>query len=198
MQAESYKRCTRCDQTKPFEGFYALRSGRLSCYCKPCARDDARARYHAGGVAARTTARERMRRERKRHPDRARARDRARNPEKKRAKDRRYREGLSEAGRARLRENYRRWLERHPDEARDASRSHAAAHAARKREAFVEFVHPLVVLERHDGTCGICGEDVDPFCFEVDHIRPLVRGGAHSYANTQPAHPLCNRSKGAR
>ena len=64
--------------------------------------------------------------------------------------------------------------------------------------AFVEEVYPLVVLERDDGICGICGEDVDPFDFHVDHIIPLSRGGEHSYANTQPAHPFCNLSKNDR
>jgi 5-methylcytosine-specific restriction endonuclease McrA len=32
----------------------------------------------------------------------------------------------------------------------------------------------------------------------LDHIVPLARGGEHSYANTQPAHPTCNRRKGAK
>lgn len=65
-------------------------------------------------------------------------------------------------------------------------------------DAFVEYVHPLVVLELHDGMCGICGDDVDPSDFHVDHIEPLAKGGEHSYLNTQPAHPRCNMSKGAR
>jgi 5-methylcytosine-specific restriction endonuclease McrA len=34
--------------------------------------------------------------------------------------------------------------------------------------------------------------------FHVDHVVPLARGGEHSYANTQPACPPCNMSKGAR
>jgi 5-methylcytosine-specific restriction endonuclease McrA len=66
---------------------------------------------------------------------------------------------------------------------------------ARKLENYVEDVHRLVVLERADGICGICGEDVDPLNFHVDHIEPLARGGEHSYANTQPAHPPCNQRK---
>ena len=59
-----------------------------------------------------------------------------------------------------------------------------------------EDVRPLVLLERDDGICGICGSDVDPFEFEVDHIVPISAGGRHSYANTQPSHPFCNQSKG--
>lgn len=56
----------------------------------------------------------------------------------------------------------------------------------------------LVVLEMDDGICGICGEDVDPFRYEVDHIIPLARGGEYSYANVQAAHPLCNQRKNRR
>ena len=72
----------------------------------------------------------------------------------------------------------------------------AADYVARKIQAFVEQVDPLIVLERYDGVCGICLDDVDPLRFEVDHIIPLSRGGEHSYANTQPSHPSCNAAKG--
>ena len=53
----------------------------------------------------------------------------------------------------------------------------------------------LLFLELADGVCGICGEDVDPTNYHVDHIVPISRGGEHSYANTQPAHPACNQRK---
>lgn len=89
-------------------------------------------------------------------------------------------------------ETRRRWKQNHPERRRaDRARRRAAL-----REAFVEPVIPLVVLELHDGVCGICGHDVDPFAFDVDHVVPLARGGFHNYANTQPAHPVCNRRKG--
>jgi 5-methylcytosine-specific restriction endonuclease McrA len=98
---------------------------------------------------------------------------------------------------------------RTPEEQRAARRAQAGAHRmartmlearrrARKRAAFVEDVHSLVVLERDDGVCGICGGDVDPMNFDVDHVVPLARGGEHSYANVQAAHPPCNTRKGAR
>ena len=58
-----------------------------------------------------------------------------------------------------------------------------------------EFVVPLVVLEEADGVCAICGEDVDPFDFSLDHIVPCRDGGTHSYANVQLAHPSCNTTR---
>ena len=68
---------------------------------------------------------------------------------------------------------------------------------ARKLGVEHEAIEPLVVLERDDGICGICGKDVDPMSFEMDHIIPLARGGSHTYANMQVAHMPCNRRKGA-
>jgi 5-methylcytosine-specific restriction endonuclease McrA len=69
---------------------------------------------------------------------------------------------------------------------------------ARKLNAFVEDVDPTVLFERDEGLCGICGKPVDLTIAHVDHAIPLARGGEHSYANTQLAHPHCNLSKGAR
>jgi 5-methylcytosine-specific restriction endonuclease McrA len=75
-------------------------------------------------------------------------------------------------------------------------RAQEMARRARKRGAHIEHVEPLVVLERDDGACGICGGDVDPTFFHVDHIVALADGGDHSYANVQTAHPRCNLRKG--
>lgn len=127
---------------------------------------------------------------------------RAANPEKVREmRDRSY-----ARHRERRLEDMRIRREAHREEARAATRQwqkdnpdrvalHGQARRARKLAAFVEYVHPLVVLERADGECGICGGDVSPFDFEVDHIVPLSRGGLHNYENTQPAHKVCNRRK---
>jgi hypothetical protein len=59
----------------------------------------------------------------------------------------------------------------------------------------VEHVDRLVVYRRDHGRCGLCGRFVARAAFEVDHIRPLAKGGEHSYANVQVSHPLCNRRK---
>jgi 5-methylcytosine-specific restriction endonuclease McrA len=66
---------------------------------------------------------------------------------------------------------------------------------ALKLNAFVEDVKRATVYEMHGGMCGICEEFIVGE-FHVDHVVPLSRGGLHSYSNTQPAHPFCNRSKG--
>lgn len=52
-----------------------------------------------------------------------------------------------------------------------------------------------VIYDNSDGKCGICGRKVSRIAFEVDHIIPLARNGVHTYDNTQPSHPVCNRKK---
>lgn len=97
------------------------------------------------------------------------------------------------------RQHSERWRQDHLDKAAEKARRNAPKRRARiAGAAIVEHVEPLVVLELHDGVCGICGEDVDPLSFHVDHVVPLARDGEHSYANVQPAHPVCNVRKGAR
>lgn len=70
-----------------------------------------------------------------------------------------------------------------------------AERRARLRGATVERVDRLIVYERDGGICGICKAPVPIDRFHLDHIVPLAKGGEHSYANTQPAHPRCNESK---
>lgn len=85
---------------------------------------------------------------------------------------------------------------------RRANPDQAYANARRWRDAlrkgYVEEVDPLVLLELDDGVCGICGEDVDPFSFEIDHVWPVSRGGVHAYSNTRVTHRACNNAKRAR
>jgi 5-methylcytosine-specific restriction endonuclease McrA len=76
----------------------------------------------------------------------------------------------------------------------------------RVRAQTTELVDPLAVFERDGWTCRICSRPT-PACLrgstdhrapELDHIIPLARGGAHSYANTQCACRKCNGDKGDR
>jgi hypothetical protein len=91
---------------------------------------------------------------------------------------------------------YAAWRAKNPERVRTNGRKAASARRARIRDAFVEHVDPQVVFERDEGVCGICGELAERDCFDVDHVIPLALGGEHSYANSQVAHPPCNRAKG--
>lgn len=61
------------------------------------------------------------------------------------------------------------------------------------------------VYERDSGVCQLCDEEVDdslarpaPMSGSIDHIRPISKGGTHTYDNVQLAHLRCNMSKGNR
>jgi 5-methylcytosine-specific restriction endonuclease McrA len=92
---------------------------------------------------------------------------------------------------------HRRWELADPERYARSRRARKVRRRLREETQFVEHVDPLVVLELDDGACGICGDDVDSDRFEVDHVIPIAHGGEHSYANTQTAHPACNRRKSA-
>jgi len=103
----------------------------------------------------------------------------------------------------------RRYALKHPDKIakwnkkwRDANPDKQSAYRttrqARLLGQFVERVYRSVVFKRDKGICGICHEKVDPDNWHLDHIVPVSRGGEHSYANVQVAHPFCNVSKGAK
>jgi 5-methylcytosine-specific restriction endonuclease McrA len=100
-----------------------------------------------------------------------------------------------------------RWRAEHPRYNADNTARYRAAFPDRVRESnrvtqgrrqevikAGERVERLVVLEAADGICAVCGEDVDPAHFELDHIIPLAEGGWHGYDNVQLAHPACNRT----
>lgn len=113
------------------------------------------------------------------------------NREKHNAQNRAWRAANPERTREIGRDGYYRNLER--------TRAHKLANQKKRLErlaaAAVEHVDRLVLLERDDGVCGICGDDVDPL--DYHHVVALVNGGEHSYANTRVAHPLCNARKAA-
>jgi 5-methylcytosine-specific restriction endonuclease McrA len=88
------------------------------------------------------------------------------------------------------------WNRKHPERARALRRKQDAKRRAVERECFVEYVDHRVVFERDKGICGICRKRVNLNSqWEIDHVIPICRGGAHAYANVQLAHPRCNRSK---
>lgn len=115
------------------------------------------------------------------------AESRERNRETLREKGRAY----AAANRDAMRERSRRWQQENPE----LDRAKTQRYYARKFHPEAERVLALVVLEMDDGVCGICGEDVIPTDFHVDHVWPLAEGGIHAYSNVQVAHPDCNRRK---
>lgn len=187
MHDQGIKQCSRCEATKPRTEFNVRRRAcdGLRAECRDCQKADA-ARYRVA------------------HPDQFRVYY-AENADRLNAYTRAYYAANAEA----LRRDAVARYERNSDERKEGVRRYRREHPervrvwqdnrrARKLQVQVESVSRLVVLERDDGICGICGGDVDPFAFHVDHVVPLSRGGEHSYANVQVAHPQCNMRKHTR
>lgn len=88
---------------------------------------------------------------------------------------------------------------RHQAEVR---RDHRKARKAKLRGAQVERVNVRKVYERDNWRCGLCHKRVNknlkyphPMSASLDHVLPLSLGGAHSMANVQLAHLICNHAK---
>jgi hypothetical protein len=175
------KRCSKCGETKPLSAFHRRntegRAGYRS-HCKACQAAKPRKRRSRAGTMAKPCP----------------LCGRPKGLGQRRHLCDTCREGIS----ARKVAYALAWQKAHPDAVKAIHRRKAHRRRLRRQDAFVEDVDPLVLLERDDGACGICGADVDPLNFHVDHIVPLARGGEHSYANAQVAHPACNARKGAR
>lgn len=76
------------------------------------------------------------------------------------------------------------------------------ARVRRRRAAMFTQAQRLAIFERDGWTCGICKRPVDPSLMlpdlmsaAVDHVIPFARGGAHSPANAQCSHWICNSRK---
>ena len=183
--------------------------------CNECRADQERARRKAKASEIRAKDRERAGRPKRKAQMREADRRRQGRPERKaqvQAAQKRYRTTHRERRNQEAQDRYWANPERFRRAARERERARRlrdpeAAHVrdkkyghrkrARKRGAFVEWVDPVILFRRDEGCCGICGDPVDPTDFHIDHVYPLSRGGEHSYANTQVAHPSCNMRKGA-
>lgn len=110
--------------------------------------------------------------------------------------------------RDRLREYQRSYYASHSDNLRARSREWALAnperravhHANRKALIRASTVIPidaaaiLAKLTYWGGLCWMCGEPAT----QIDHVKPISRGGPHVLANLRPACAPCNRRKSDR
>jgi 5-methylcytosine-specific restriction endonuclease McrA len=186
---EGTKRCKRCEQELPVTQFRIDRSipGGRGNTCRSCVKELAVPYREANRDRVKAQWHEKMRDPEFREKERVRSLE----------KDRRRRAAMApEELREENRRGSREWRAANPELSYEWGRRSKLKHRVLKAGGvWVEHVEPLVVLELDDGVCGICGEDVDPFDFDMDHIIPASKGGEHSYANVQTAHPACNQRK---
>jgi len=100
-----------------------------------------------------------------------------------------------EQHRERLAAIKRQWRQDNPEKYREQARAYKLARKARERGARTETVLLSVLIERDRARCQICGKVRGKDRWSIDHIVPLSKGGANTYANTQLAHIRCNRKR---
>lgn len=218
------KRCSRCGETKDICEFRCRKTGPgrvgFTSRCIACLNAESNRRYYEQKQRWRLQARER-----RRGPDgdiiRARERaGRARNIEKVRERDRRRakvtnvkraaaKKAWADANRERINAQRRRiYAATDPEKRREkwqrdrmqnpeASRERVRRRRALKRTQAVGMITVALLRAKWEfwgGRCWLCGDEA---C-EIDHVKPLARGGAHVLANLRPACRACNLSKGDR
>lgn len=185
------KRCTKCREEKPLDGFAADRRATdgTRSQCRECAGAYNREwnRANPDRVNSAISA------YRKRHPARVRlqkAEWRAANPEKVAAHKRTDQERHAPNYRART----ARWREENPDRHRANNRRRRALAAGAAGADYTTAEKIAARFAFYGGRCYYCGA----IATSVDHRIPLVRGGSHWPANLVPACVPCNSCKNAR
>jgi len=88
---------------------------------------------------------------------------------------------------------------------RDKCRDKLQRYNAKKHGNIVEQFNPLLIYERDNWICQICGKKVKrngkahhPLQPSIDHIIPISLGGSHSRLNVRCTHLNCNLTRGNR
>lgn len=92
----------------------------------------------------------------------------------------------------RRREIAREWKRRNPDKVLAATNRRRALKAAATIAPFT--MQQLEQRLSMFAGCWLCGGEAN----EIDHVKPLSKGGAHCLANFRPICGPCNQRKGAR
>jgi 5-methylcytosine-specific restriction endonuclease McrA len=203
------KTCTKCNETKPLDGFGRDKNRRdgLNPWCKACNAANAR-RY---GRANRETISAKRKAQYAADPDPIRLRVRQyakRNQEAVRASKRRFYQQNRESrlayvaayyarDPARSRASIERAKAKRPEYYRMIAAATAAVRRARLRSVPQVAFTPEQLLQRlsyYGNRCWICGQ----LGTTVDHVKPIVAGGPNMLANLRPACRPCNSGKAGR
>jgi 5-methylcytosine-specific restriction endonuclease McrA len=191
------KTCTTCGQTKSVTEFYRSELGKygVASRCKPCARVSARAAMAAWRAA---------------NPEQEKAKNAAwyrAHPRARKESGKAWADANREKVRKYSRENQarRRAADRDADRAkakawRDANPDKQMAYreARRAREAGAPGggVTSEQWTEVREASLGICAYCYERKALQMDHVEPLVLGGAHDPSNVVACCSPCNKSKG--
>jgi 5-methylcytosine-specific restriction endonuclease McrA len=93
------------------------------------------------------------------------------------------------------------WRKKNPDKHK-IIRNEASRRSVIKRRTFknnngkIDYGITMQKLYTRDNrVCGICKKVVIPDNWSLDHIRPISKGGTHTWDNIQLAHWICNVKK---
>ena len=213
------KACSRCGVERPEEDFNkrARSKDGLRAECRECQRADAKAygAAHAPEIAARSRAwrsknvqkyrqglADYYARTKDRDAERKR-RVRAANPELTKAKDKARNERHRDKRLALMREWYARNKEAHLARTKARYEADKPSHfekAYRRRAAkLAATIQPFTQAQLEarmsvfGNRCAYCGGAFE----NIDHVKPLSRGGPHCLANLRPACEHCNKTKWA-
>jgi 5-methylcytosine-specific restriction endonuclease McrA len=189
------KACTRCGLVKErtSENFHraARMADGLSSWCKECSKAYTRARVQASPEANR----ERSKAWYAKNPERGKARARAvrmADPERKKAQDAAWRQANADH----KREMDRAWVARNLDRARFSKRVRQQRRRALQlaAEGFASMEQVQARIDYYGGLCYLCKAAWE----QIDHVKPLSKGGSNWPANLRPICTSCNCAKGAR
>lgn len=177
------KICSKCGLEKPLECFYKSKTGKLGveAQCKECRKAQMAKRMTDPEARAR-----RLETKRKYAAENKAKCYAASKAWYERNRDRRLQKGQE-------------WRKNNAEDARRIGRAASQRRRALERNALVEgFAEPLaeVLVQFYGKACLFPG--CTATVAEPDHIQALVRGGKHTYYNTQPLCRSHNGSKGDR
>ncbi len=181
------KTCRKCDVTKDAEAF---RPGRATC--RDCNRARQRQRYANDPTPHRRQAQEWARKNPGQRKAAAIAR-REKNPDHIREQNHCY----YLKGRERQLAYQRTYREVNREAVRERARRLEAVRRARKTAVLtIPFTTEQLTqrVEYYGSRCWVCAGAYE----ELDHVKPLARGGAHILSNLRPICVRCNRSKGSK
>lgn len=198
------KYCSKCGKLKPLNEFYKDKSKKsgYKSQCKECNNTEAKREY------ARTYRDTHIDYYREKH-----AEYRSRNREKLKADAKKRRENNPELTKLYYLKNKERIL-KYSHDYHKTEKGKALFKAARmKRRGAKNLGDRDITLEKlynlSDGVCALCGGkcDYEDYVFQgdyfiagnrypsIDHIKPLSKGGSHTWDNVQLAHRQCNSIK---
>lgn len=195
IQPALIRQCSQCGEWRTLDRFYAdkrLPAGHRSD-CKDCCL--ARDRRRKADPVTRAAYLDYQARYRDRHREKARATTaayRAAHPDRIRAAMEAFR--ANPANQELARQRARAFRIANPGRRKEYDRRRRAL----KRATAIGFITPEMLEAKFaywGNRCWMCASTDD---LQVEHVKPLARGGAHVLANLRPACGTCNRTKATR